>query len=725
VERFWEFWNSLTQGARDNIIGGLAVAIIVTGITVFRKSISAAARRLFHRTPAPESLPPQATPPTQHEVIVRVEPQSLPPRTEEPKPAPPPVTIHAHLPRRTKVAFVARHDHDGNNILVQLKDELSPEKYQLVVLWGDGGLGKTAMATEVAHAMTDVFKRMVWTSADGRADYSLSTLLDEIATQLDDAELRKLALEPKKEAVHALIAADAATLIVLDNFETIAPEEQQRCAEWIDHHAPCPALITTREQVSAGRNIPLGRMSEPEANEFLTKLIAQSPNPKTFANIERNRVIEAADANPLVMEWVIAQIELAEHPNDVLNDLARGEGKAAQRVFDRSFDLPQVGNDGRDALLALSLFVPSASRAALAEVAGFDDDLKRVREAIKHLAALRLVETTEAGERLVLRGLTRSLARARLSKDSRADEFRRRFVTYFVRYAESHAETSKEDFDALEAERENVLGAIESAFELAEWEAVMQIRIALESFLDKRGYWNEAIGYGQQALAAARQTKDERRIAMFNHNIGIIYSYRGEYDQARRLYDESMEIKKRLGNQSGIAISLHQLGRLAQDQGEMEEARRLYNESLEIKRRLGDQSGISDTLHQMGRLAAIQGEIEEARRLYNESLEIDKRFGNQSGIAIILHNLALIAQDQGEIEEARRLYNESLEIEERLGNQSGIASSLHQLGRLAEIEDKYTEARRLFHEALDIWERLKSPKAAMARRSLDRVERKA
>src|SRR6185369_10769603 len=106
-----------------------------------------------------------------------------------------------------------------------------------------------------------------------------------------------------------------------------------------------------------------------------------------------------------------------EHPNDVLNDLARGEGKAAQRVFDRSFELPQLGNDGRDALLALSLFVPSASREALAEVAGFGDDSKRLRDAVRHLASLRLVETIEAGERLVLRGLTRSLARARLSRD--------------------------------------------------------------------------------------------------------------------------------------------------------------------------------------------------------------------------------------------------------------------------------------------------------------------
>jgi hypothetical protein len=39
------------------------------------------------------------------------------------------------------------------------------------------------------------------------------------------------------------------------------------------------------------------------------------------------------------------------------------------------------------------------------------------------------------------------------------------------------------------------------------------------------------------------------------------------------------------------------LGILAQKQGEVDEARRLYNESLEIEEKLGNQSGIAGSLH--------------------------------------------------------------------------------------------------------------------------------
>ncbi len=88
----------------------------------------------------------------------------------------------------------------------------------------------------------------------------------------------------------------------------------------------------------------------------------------------RQHIYETAEANPFLMEWVVAQIGAAQEPDTVFEELAEGEGDAAQRVFDRSFNLPQLGEDGRAALLALSLFVPSASREALAEVAGFGDD---------------------------------------------------------------------------------------------------------------------------------------------------------------------------------------------------------------------------------------------------------------------------------------------------------------------------------------------------------------
>ena len=600
--------------------------------------------------------------------------------TETPK-----VSTPSLIPRPPIIGFVARREANGRDIVERLQEELAPPKTQLVTLSGPGGVGKTTLAAQAARVLKETFAgRVVWSRVEGRADFALSTLLDDIATQLGRADLRTLAPELKEAQVHALIA-DPPTLVVLDNYETIPPVEQKRIEAWLTL-AQCSALMTSRQRIGSTLNITIAAMSRDEAREFLEKLTAQAQDPQLFSTEVRQRIYDTAEANPFVMQWVVGQIDAAQEPQTVLEELAHGEGDAAQRVFDRSFNLPQLGDDGRATLLALSLFAPSADRPALAEVAGFGDDMKRVNEAVKNLHALWLIKGIDGHRRFTIEGLTRTLAGARLSKDERANEFRQRFVAYFLHYAQAHPQPTPEDYAALEAEKDNLLYAIDVAFNLRDWESVQQLTYILAApvtgVLSVHGYWDEAIRRGEQGLKAARNISSEARVALFAHNIAIIHQKRGELIEARRLYDESLEIRRSLGDQSGIAISLHQLGRLAQDQGELAEARRLYDESLEIKRRLGDQRGIAITLHELGRLAQNEGKLTEARRLYDESLEIARRLGDQSGIAITLGQLGLLAEDEG---------------------------------------DK-AEAARLTREALDIFEKLRSPYAEKARRQLERLE---
>ncbi|HEX8456232.1 MAG TPA: tetratricopeptide repeat protein [Pyrinomonadaceae bacterium] len=680
-----------------------------------------------------------------------------------------PASLPASIPRPPAVGFVARRDAKGRDIVEQLREELAPGRNRLVVLWGAGGVGKTTLAAEAALSLVGVFGgRIVWASPELRADLTISTLLDEIATQLGRADLRPLAFAPKEEAVRALLAESHA-LVILDNFETIAPAEQTRCADWLAKRAPCPALITTRERIAGAHNISIYAMTIAEASEFVELWInREAHSPHAFAGLERERIIEAAGRNPLVLQWVLARIDSALEPGDVLDELTEGEGDAARRVFDSSFKLPQLGDDGRDTLLALSLFVPDASRNALAETAGFDTtDKKRLNEAITRLSSLWLIETTPGNKRLKIEGLTRELTKSHLSKDDRANQFRQRFVAYLLRYAEAYIRPTPEDFDALEAEKDNILNAMDVAFDLKDWLSVTRLMAAINldgvnGLLMMHGYWDEAIRRGRQAIESAQNLGHAVDIAGFTHSTALVLQNRGELEEARRLYNDSLEISKSLGDQSniasttsqigivlfdegklaeskakheeslairrklgeqqGVAIDLHQLAILAQEQGDLEEAQRLYNQSLDINKKLGNLSSIASTLHELGRLAQAHGELEEARRLCNESLDINKKLGNLSGVAMTLHQLSILAQAHGELEEARRLCNESLDINKKLGSPSGVAMTLNQLGIFAAEEGDRTKAVRLLREALSIFEKLKSPNAEIVRQNLKLLE---
>jgi tetratricopeptide (TPR) repeat protein len=90
-----------------------------------------------------------------------------------------------------------------------------------------------------------------------------------------------------------------------------------------------------------------------------------------------------------------------------------------------------------------------------------------------------------------------------------------------------------------------------------------------------------------------------------------------------------LEISERLGDLAGKAVTLHQLGRLAQDRGDYEEAERLYRESLEIKERLGNLAGKAATLYQLGVLRWGQGRKAEAEELLRQALDIFERIGHR------------------------------------------------------------------------------------------------
>ena len=62
----------------------------------------------------------------------------------------------------------------------------------------------------------------------------------------------------------------------------------------------------------------------------------------------------------------------------------------------------------------------------------------------------------------------------------------------------------------------------------------------------------------------------------------------GEYGEARRLYQESLEIEQQLGNRAGVAISLAQLALLEEAGGNLERALDLTCQAQEIMIGLGN-----------------------------------------------------------------------------------------------------------------------------------------
>jgi adenylate cyclase len=160
------------------------------------------------------------------------------------------------------------------------------------------------------------------------------------------------------------------------------------------------------------------------------------------------------------------------------------------------------------------------------------------------------------------------------------------------------------------------------------------------------------------------------------------------YEQAQSLYEESLEIRRRLADEFNIANLLNNMGIIARFQGDYALARALYQESLSIRQKLGDKLAISVSLTNLGLLALSLGDLDTARQRLEEAIVLTREVGDRWSIANALNNLANVVRDQGDYQRARELYLESLVINRELGDKRALAFVLEDISCLSVLEDR-------------------------------------
>jgi tetratricopeptide (TPR) repeat protein len=376
----------------------------------------------------------------------------------------------------------------------------------------------------------------------------------------------------------------------------------------------------------------------------------------------------------------------------------------------------RLSPQARHLFAVLSVFVEGAGASSLDAVYG-----EGWRKPMGELLRRSLAERVRDADRYFQLIPVREYAAARLGA-AQAETYRRAAARHYLEIARAANEMLKGQ-DAVQAaslmrlELANMragmdwAAAVEHAgpqvkVDSERLELVRDYAFALDDFLDWRGYWGERVERIRQGMWACQASGDESNLSKLKHNLALALQDQGKTDQARRLYEESLHIERKLGDRRAMAGSLHQLGMTAQAEGNYRQARRLYEESLAILRELDDRRGIASSLHQLGMIAQARGEYGQAQRLYEESLAMLKELGDSRGIASSLHQLGNMAYVRRKYDQARQLYQESLEILRELGDQAGIASSLHNLGAIAQALGEYNQARKLYEESLEIERKL-------------------
>lgn len=154
----------------------------------------------------------------------------------------------------------------------------------------------------------------------------------------------------------------------------------------------------------------------------------------------------------------------------------------------------------------------------------------------------------------------------------------------------------------------------------------------------KIGAYHEAIEHFVHAkqLVTNLDLSDEKKKRKYVHlcqRSGDAYLGFGNYEKAKSLYQESLELCQSLNDDIAIAVSLGHLGNVEFATEKFSEAQTLYYQALELYRGTNNQAGIARTLNRLGDIAYELGDQESANTYYQQSLQISREIGEDWGMA--------------------------------------------------------------------------------------------
>jgi tetratricopeptide (TPR) repeat protein len=202
----------------------------------------------------------------------------------------------------------------------------------------------------------------------------------------------------------------------------------------------------------------------------------------------------------------------------------------------------------------------------------------------------------------------------------------------------------------------------------------------------------EARSYLEDSIAIAEKLKDDSLLVWPWMYLGWTFWGLGDYEQAKKSLEKSLEIGRSLGEngRGAVAVALAYFGDIPYAQGNLREARRLYEEAIALLRELQNPSMLTPSLRRLAYVEVSEGNFMQAVELFRECLELNRQLGHEHGMVACLAGFAAIHLARGTLEKAAILYG-------------CVASLLQESGNTLLFTDtvEYQRSIAQLHEGLD------------------------
>jgi predicted ATPase/DNA-binding SARP family transcriptional activator len=648
----------------------------------------------------------------------------------------------------------------------------------LVTLTGPGGVGKTRLAGEIAHALAPDFgDGACWVELAGvaRADDVPST----IASALD---LRPAARENANDALHRHLSGES-RFLVIDNFEHVLPAAGM-LGGLLAACGGLKVLVTSREPLSlAGEHrvviaplevpalperVSLGELETMPASAMF--LAAARRHDSRFAPTLATAPLIAGlcarvDGLPLGLELaagatrLLSVQELALDLDGAMRNLAVGTREAAARhqTLDATIDW-SYGLLDEQQQLAFVRFAVFAGGAGLDAAQAVTSQTPSTLLALVAKSLMDRRDQVNGTTRLVMLETIRQYALRKLDDDPESDAVRRCHCEYYLRLVEQTVPRLSTLDDgravaALDAEIDNIRSALSWARH-----AAPETGLRLAGLLGR--YWRirsdpEALQWLEGAVRAAGEQAppiDRARALVY---LAAQLELRSEGEAAIDRLREALELYRKAGDHAGMSEALRRLadavGVYADDTAG---TRRYAHDACRHARLAGDDRllgsalGVLATVSKGKRrelleqaagllipygafrevagaystaayVALSEDDVNEATNLLDTALRAASRIDDPWETMIVLGNMGLARLFAGNAEQAREAFERELRLATEHRFSKGADEAVAGLAAIAAADGRDEVAARLRGAALA----LGYPLATFDKRIDDRLDR--
>lgn len=562
---------------------------------------------------------------------------------------------------------------------------------------GTYGVGKTSLAVEL-------FGRAVKarTLADGYLWGRLTAMSAEQALEWLGAQFtaqgvaRAVGVDAKINALRELLSQRQELLIGLDEVRDPAAVKAI-----LEASGSCAVILNGSRPFNSGglaQEIPLTPLSPQDAERLFVAVANMEPPALRPEDAELIRLI-CAKMKYLPMAVKLAAIKCAE--GESLGTLWERVHRAPGTLIEADTIYATLYEDLKRSPEALRMLVRLASfptrEAPLAALRDGDGELGlSFFQAKDKLIALELINPA-GPDRLFLHPV---LGLGVEKEEPAAIEAERENVS---RWLQDYARAKRNDYDALERERANLLGLADWLAERGRWDELVSTLRSLFHFLRVRGQWQALYERLDTVIAAAdKLSTDHQRGWTYLHR-GIIHLLRTSYEEALSDFDAADALFARAGDTEYRGKVAYRRATIALVRGDMTAA---YHGLQKALRLLGEQCHRIDRADAHERLASLfatTGGLDDAHRHYEKALAL----GDDEQKSRVHLALGDLSRQAGEYPAAQQHFETALGLARRLGHVLHNALIEQELGHVHYYQGHWDEAVLRFEAARSSFEQLK------------------